>query len=415
MDRPTGRRFAVVLVCLAILAGNLGQAGAQSTAEDAASTMRASGFGPFGDYSYVDSHDTPGVECDNEAGSVDITVRGLTVYANSLHASQNVRAEWDIYDISQAGAPLVTYSSAEMGASHVTPADFSSQTFFDDLVGIYRVIVVIQWLSPADVVEGSISFAFQWHAMYTNGTYKGATDACYYPTASLTPTSGTVNSTVAYSVRSVHWSAEVAVTWDGTSLGTTTADSFGHAAGSFHVPAAPMGSHTVRWSDGFLAAQRTFTVKPRIKLIPDGALRGDTVNVSLRGYASHETVRIRWKRGTSWVEIARVTTSSTGSANIDVTVPTFVPNGLTSVRGDSVNPTGGRAQTNVFKVVGGPFATSMSSSPTPTATATNTPQPPTATATATVALTDIPSPTPTTPAEIPTQEPTTVPGASPVA
>jgi hypothetical protein len=172
---------------------------------------------------------------------------------------------------------------------------------------------------------------------------------------------------------------------------------------SLRIPAAPMGSHTLQWRYGTWSTSINYIVKPRIKIIPDAALRGDTVNVSLRGYAAHETVRIRWKRGGSWVEIARVPTRSTGSANIDVTVPTFVPDGLTSVRGDSTNPTGGRAQTNVFKVVGGPLAASTVQSPTPQ---------PSPTATAAPSETPILEPTATDTA---TPKPTPFPEASPVA
>jgi hypothetical protein len=128
------------------------------------------------------------------------------------------------------------------------------------------------------------------------------------------------------------------------------------------------------------------------------------VNISLRGFGARETVLIRWQRGSSWIQLAQVTTSSTGSANIDVKVPTWAPDGAASVRGDGPI---GRAQTNAFIVTGGPFAPATGNTPTPTATATLTPTP---SPTATIEL--------TMPAETATVEPTAtetaLPAASPV-
>jgi hypothetical protein len=221
----------------------------------------------------------------------------------------------------------------------------------------------------------------------------------------------------------------VPFSFDQTAIGSVTTDFAGTGTGSFLVPAKPMGQHTVRWSRYGRTATATFTIKPRIKLIPNVNIqRGQTVNVSLRGYAAHETVRIRWKKGSTWVQIATANTSSTGSANINVKVPGFVPNGPTSVRGDG---TFGRAQTNAVTVNGGPVSSSAAkATPTPTktatptattipatatATATTVPAEPTATATEfapTETATMEPSPTPTPTAEPPTA--TSSPSDTPV-
>jgi hypothetical protein len=152
--------------------------------------------------------------------------------------------------------------------------------------------------------------------------------------------------------------------------------------------------------------------------------RGATINVSLRGYAAHESVRIRWLHGSSWVELKRVTTSSTGSANVDVKVPSWASIGSQKVRGDGIV---GRAQTNAFDVTGSSAATSKTPTPTPTKTKTPTPsatvpqaspvitetvpaeiitETPAATETATVeAPTEVPTEVPT---EIPTEVPTDI-------
>jgi hypothetical protein len=203
-----------------------------------------------------------------------------------------------------------------------------------------------------------------------------------------------------------------------------TTDERGGLNGSFIVPVAPMGNHTVKFYRFGRSAAATFTVKPRIKLIPSTGNRGQTVNVSLRGYAKYESVSIRWKKGSSWAQVGQVKTSSTGSANINVTVPKWVPDGSTSVRGDG---TSGHAQTNAVTVIGGPFSASAVE-PTATAIPTNSPTPtsmatpqPTSTATPTLTQTATPTATPTetateeptleatTPTETPTIEPTVAP------
>lgn len=91
-----------------------------------------------------------------------------------------------------------------------------------------------------------------------------------------------------------------------------------------------------------------FEVAPRIKVIPAEVSAGQTVEVSLRGFGKGETVRIRWLVDGVWVQIATVTTSNTGSANLTVTVPADVDPGANKVRGDGPQF---RAQTNAVTVV----------------------------------------------------------------
>jgi hypothetical protein len=217
---------------------------------------------------------------------------------------------------------------------------------------------------------------------------------------------GTVNSTLNYGIGLFPLSTPVSVKWDGATIGSVTTTNEGTATGSLRIPAAPMGTHKLTFSTGHWTASANFTVKPRIKLIPNSGLkRGQTVNVSLRGFAKYEVVRIRWKKGTSWVELARVTTSGTGSANIDVKVPTWAPNGTNSVRGDG---TYGHAQTNAVTVLASSLTNSATQA-TPTPTAIKTPA-------ATATSTPSPEPTaiPATPEATPAQE-TQTPEPSPTA
>jgi hypothetical protein len=415
-------RLALVLTIVGMTVAGI-TATKTSAAEDDGGNFHAAWTivdyaGNWGDYLYEDSYSAPGVQCWNDGSTVDITLTGPRLYSNSYHYSQKVSVQWDFYRVISSDSVSLIFSSSSyfLTAYSSTPAYFSDYTLTNVPLGkTYIAVARLTWYDSSYNVEGYRDALYDYYSTYVNGSYYGVKDACYspyHPTASLSPTSGTVNSTVSFSASSFPPNTSLSVKWDGTSLGSLPTNSSGKASGSFKVPAAPMGNHTVRWSTGSLAAQRAFTVKPRIKITPSiNVQRGQIVNVSLRGYAAHETVYIRWKKGTSWVQIAHVTTSSTGSANIDVHVPKWVPDGPTSVRGDGSY---GRAQTNAVTVYGGPFSSSTAKTPTPTPSPT-----PTATATATATPTQTPEAKatfePTTPAATPEASPTASPTESPSA
>jgi hypothetical protein len=247
---------------------------------------------------------------------------------------------------------------------------------------------------------------------YTSGPIQAycAPPALTPATVSLGSNRGTVQSMISYTLRYYPIETTVALLWDGKSLGSVATNADGIATSSLAAPAAPMGTHKIQWAVGTWRSAATFTIVPRIKLIPNAVSRGQLVNVSLRGYAARETVRIRWKKGTSWIEIARVTTSSTGSANINIKVPTWAPYGPNSVRGDG---SFGHAQTNAVSVL----QPSFGSVAQPTPTQTPTPAPTAIPATAIPSPTSTPSPTVdvTTPdaTATPTETETTTPDPAP--
>jgi hypothetical protein len=189
------------------------------------------------------------------------------------------------------------------------------------------------------------------------------------PAVTIDPTRGTVNSYVGYTVIGFSQYASVHITWRRLSgsiidIGTVQANAVGEVIGKFKVPATTGGpGQLITFTSGNVSKTATFEVAPRIKIIENPVARGQLINVSLRGYAKNEVVRIRWKKGSSWVQVGQVTTSNTGSANVFVTVPSFAPDGLNSVRGDgSVF----RAQTNAVNVQGGQFTLAAVSASTAT-------------------------------------------------
>jgi hypothetical protein len=235
----------------------------------------------------------------------------------------------------------------------------------------------------------------------------------------LAPTNGTVNSSISGTVTDFPPHTNVWLRWDGNLIGKYPVNSAGDAAFVFKAPASPIGQHAVRLAAGDVAIIIPFRIKPRIKLIPDSGKRGQTINVSLRGYAAHESVRIRWLHGSTWVELKRVTTSSTGSANVDVKVPSWASLGAQRVRGDGSIA---RAQTHAFDVTGGAAATTKTPTPTPSPSASPVETLPGASPvasetapsdTATEAPVESETPTSEPPTETPIETPTDTPTETP--
>ncbi|HET8521714.1 MAG TPA: M23 family metallopeptidase [Thermomicrobiales bacterium] len=267
------------------------------------------------------------------------------------------------------------------------------------------------------LVKGSVRKCLdQSQGIYNNDIYNDGTvgsGPAPHPAVAVSPTRGTVNTWVNYQLSGFPAGTAVTIQWRRTSgslmsLGSVHVNSSGARSGRIRVPATPGGDNQqIRFSTGLLRATAYYDVAPRIKAIPSSAARGQTINISLRGFGKKETVRIRWQRGASWVELTRVVTSNTGSANVDIRVPSWAPDGRTSIRGDG---TSFRAQTNAFTVTGGAFQPAAASpttrppaSPAPSPTITEEPTmipeatatpPPTATATVPPTEPPIASPAP---------------------
>ncbi len=210
-----------------------------------------------------------------------------------------------------------------------------------------------------DEIElGSIEFVFLHHDSFRETTIRFARNlnSCVPiapATVALSTYRTTVNVTVHLAGRYFPVSAPVSVTWKGKSIAQAMSDAEGNVTASIRVPATPLGDYQLGLdAGGFWKPAGTLTVAPRIKVIPDHAARGDTVKISLRGFAKKESVRIRWKHEGRWIEIGWVYTSNTGSGELWIPVPSWAEDGQHSVRGDGP---GARAQTNAVYVDGGPL------------------------------------------------------------
>jgi hypothetical protein len=418
MSAPTPsvlRRFALAITAVFVLAvagfGAWPQARTPHAAAGVAAWTAIGSSGVTGTATLTDTASTPGGACridrGNAQGFVDIIANGPVISPAPGLSSQPVGWRAVLIQIMPDGSEtvLATNTRASRTATTAQPATMPGQEFLQQPLGPrYVVNAEIHWFDPstANLVTGSASFRINFYRpLNESGTPIGqAGNSCRSPeppSASISTPRGTVNAHAAYTLAGFPLNAALAITWDGKQIGTATTGPDGTLRGAFVVPASRLGFHTVAWSAGTWTASATYQVVPRIKAIPNNVSRGQQVNFSLRGFAKKETVRIRWRRGSSWVQVGSVLTSNTGSANVTIPVPSWAADGAHSVRGDG--PTG-RAQTNVVHVQGGAFrAAEESQTPTATATATATPTATPATDASPVAP----------PAETPTPEPTATP------
>jgi N-acetylmuramoyl-L-alanine amidase len=256
---------------------------------------------------------------------------------------------------------------------------------------------------------------YRWYGVYNNALAGGWVVQDYLqditpPSVTLSRVRGIVNIWITVNVNHFPKNAKVYIQWDGETKTSLITNSSGDGSVPLKVPYDTKGFHTVRAVAPSFDKSDTvqYEVVPRIKLIPNSGKRGDTIEVSLRGFAKKENVRIRWQYGTTFKDLKTVLTSNTGSFNVDVKVPSYSPS-TAKVRGDGPI---GRAQTT-FTVTGGSSAEKPTETPTPEETATPE-QTPTEAPTQEATATEVPTQEPTqAPTEIPTEAPTEVPTEAP--
>ncbi|MCC6703427.1 MAG: hypothetical protein IT334_01035 [Thermomicrobiales bacterium] len=209
---------------------------------------------------------------------------------------------------------------------------------------------------------GTFSFTIPANATYGKhriiiGNGGGSVDVYFSvsPKVDLKTYRTTVNNSVAFSLVGFAKNRPLTVTWKrpgGSTLVVYTGQTnpYGEAEGSFKVPGTEGGpANQIIFNASTVTRTVAFDVAPRIKLIPGTGTRGGSVEVSLRGFTKGESVRIRWKIGSSFVLLTTVTVSNTGSGNYNVTIPANAAIGANSVRADG---TVWRQQTNAFIVTG---------------------------------------------------------------
>jgi hypothetical protein len=167
-------------------------------------------------------------------------------------------------------------------------------------------------------------------------------------TLSTNSSRGIVNSNLRLTLSGFPANSYVEISFSGATVAGLTTTPEGTVSVAIKVPAKPAGTYPIWAVSGTESASASYTIAPRVKVLPGSAGAGEQVEVSLRGFGRNEAVRIRWLVDGRWVQVGFVDrTSNTGSANILVTVPEGADPGSAKVRGDG--PVA-RAQTNAFVV-----------------------------------------------------------------
>lgn len=392
------KRFRVFLLVAVVIAAIV-QAPSPSTAQNVpAYVIYPTTTGMAGTFTVRN----PGVTCESEntpaTPQVKVIVTGPT--AKLISGMTSGRVDWTpvIYQnlLDSRGLQIVRQGDPQTLSLSANNTTAFQSALFEHLPGggYYSGGGTLTWFNADSSVRGTYSFVFERYA-FIHGLLRDSTsnycNRIVEPTLLLSTNRTTVDTVIALQGTNFPLSQPVKITWRGNVIGTTTSDAQGNVSATYKLAAAPMGAYPLGF-DGGLKWKITsaVTVVPRVKVIPSSAGRGQTVKISLRGFAKGETVRVRWKKGNGWVELGRVKMSSTGSGELWIPVPNWVPDGASSVRGDG---TSGRAQTNAVFVDGGAaFSTASEKTPTPTPTATATA---TATLTATIAASPEISPTST--------------------
>jgi hypothetical protein len=427
------QRVRLLMMCavlVGLVAGSIGQWSQSARAGDSEKTFTASAVlisttGTTGLYDLPEPPGYPPAYCTGNGSTVSLIDAGPISVTKTFNFPASTQVVDVYYYVAQrlANGSYVTiytfpFSSRVYPTSTLTPVFAATiplpfnEPIGPDYVFAYHII----WYAADNVSPlGTADVAYTRYQRTYNGTALSNSSICgglRPPIVSVNTSTGIVGSTLAYTVEFYPLSVPVSITWDGKTIGTVGTNATSFTDGSFKVPASTLGAHTVHWKYGHWDTKITYTVKSSIKLSPSSnLLRGQVVHVYLRGYASHETVNVRWIKNGSFVKIGQVTTSATGTANIDVYVPKWVPNGSTKVRGDG---TYGHAQTNSVTVSGGPFSASTVQTPTATPTTTATPVA-TETATPTASPTAIATATAPAPTETPTIAPTELATETPAA
>jgi hypothetical protein len=107
------------------------------------------------------------------------------------------------------------------------------------------------------------------------------------PSFSILPTTGPVATSVAVLGTGFDASASYQVLWDDATVvlsGTTMSN--GNVSGSFIVPAAPGGGHSVEILEGSISEDSSFSVNTTFSIAPNFGIAGATVTLSGTGFAA---------------------------------------------------------------------------------------------------------------------------------
>jgi len=124
----------------------------------------------------------------------------------------------------------------------------------------------------------------------SDGTNKDSVDFTIIAGASLSSTTGNIDTELTISGTGFIASGTVTIKYDDTQVATTTADANGVFSAIFNVPASQYGAHTITASDGTNLQQLAFTMESEPPPTPQPLLPEDGIKVEAETYFDWEDV-----------------------------------------------------------------------------------------------------------------------------
>jgi subtilisin len=180
----------------------------------------------------------------------------------------------------------------------------------------------------------------------TDGDDEGVLNASghSFATLGLSRTSAQVDQSLSVTLKGFAPNEHVAIKLDSTTCASVKVAANGEGLVTFKVPALTKGKHTVSAVSSNYLLKKSISISPRVRISPASGVPGSGFDISLRGFAKYQRVTLILANGASKITIGSVTTSGTGSANLDAVIPS-IPGGSHAVT--AVPATGGSVSTTL--------------------------------------------------------------------
>jgi len=176
------------------------------------------------------------------------------------------------------------------------------------------------------------------HGRYTSATTISDKYFTVKPKVTLTPASGHIGTSLSVSGSGFSANRVVSIKYEATQVATATSDSEGSFSASFSAPRGSYGEHTVtvRDAQGNSGSAKFTTVRPKVRLAPSAGHVGISVTLSGDGFASNQTVTIKYDD----TQVTTATSDSKGSLTATFSAPESMHGKHTVTATDTLENTG---------------------------------------------------------------------------
>lgn len=166
-----------------------------------------------------------------------------------------------------------------------------------------------------------------------------------FATLGLSRTSAQVDQSLSVNLKGFAPNENVAIKLDSTTCASVKVAANGEGLVTFKIPALTKGKHTISAVSSNYLLKKSISISPRIRISPASGVPGSGFDISLRGFTKNQRVTLVLASGASKITLGSITTSNTGSANLDVVIPS-IPGGSHTLT--AVPATGGSVSTTLI-------------------------------------------------------------------